>query len=400
MKKIGFVIPWYGEKIPGGAEMELRNLAHQLASRGVELEILTTCVREFSANWSENCHKPGLTKEAGLAVRRFPVRVRDIVSFDAVNYKLMNNIPISADEEQIYIKESINSPALYRYISEKKDDYSFFVYIPYMFGTNYFGAKACMEKAVFIPCLHDESYAKLGIFREFFPKVRGLLFNAQPESDLAAELYDLSAVRTLVLGIGMDTGISGDASRFREKFRIREPFILYAGRKDAGKNIDLLMKYFCEYKERVKDDLKLVIIGGGMLDIPENYSDVITDLGFVDIQDKYDAYAAASVFCQPSRAESFSLVIMESWLMGRPVLVNDCCEVTKHFAQDSDGGLYFKNYLEFEGCVKYLLQHPDDADQMGVNGRKYVLGHFSHDAVCRAFMDFLGGLEAEDRADG
>ena len=27
MKKIGFVIPWYGEDIPGGAEMELRGLS-------------------------------------------------------------------------------------------------------------------------------------------------------------------------------------------------------------------------------------------------------------------------------------------------------------------------------------------------------------------------------------
>lgn len=26
MKKLGFVIPWFGEKIPGGAEMELRGL--------------------------------------------------------------------------------------------------------------------------------------------------------------------------------------------------------------------------------------------------------------------------------------------------------------------------------------------------------------------------------------
>ena len=34
MKKLGFVIPWFGEKIPGGAEMELRGLtAHMRGCR-------------------------------------------------------------------------------------------------------------------------------------------------------------------------------------------------------------------------------------------------------------------------------------------------------------------------------------------------------------------------------
>ena len=28
MKKIGFVTPWYGESIPGGAEMETRKLLY------------------------------------------------------------------------------------------------------------------------------------------------------------------------------------------------------------------------------------------------------------------------------------------------------------------------------------------------------------------------------------
>lgn len=54
MRKIGFVIPWYGEDIPGGAEMELREVATHLQRAGMDVEILTTCVREFSADWNEN----------------------------------------------------------------------------------------------------------------------------------------------------------------------------------------------------------------------------------------------------------------------------------------------------------------------------------------------------------
>ena len=54
MKKIGFVIPWYSDKVRGGAETELRGIAKHLAASGVELEILTTCVKEFYSDWSVN----------------------------------------------------------------------------------------------------------------------------------------------------------------------------------------------------------------------------------------------------------------------------------------------------------------------------------------------------------
>ena len=58
-KKIGFVIPWYSEKIPGGAEMALRGITTHLNEMGVSLEILTTCVKEFSSDWNKNYFKEG-----------------------------------------------------------------------------------------------------------------------------------------------------------------------------------------------------------------------------------------------------------------------------------------------------------------------------------------------------
>ena len=59
MKKIGIVTPWFGMDIPGGAEAETRGLALHLVQAGVELEILTTCVKEFSSDWNVNFHKEG-----------------------------------------------------------------------------------------------------------------------------------------------------------------------------------------------------------------------------------------------------------------------------------------------------------------------------------------------------
>ena len=118
----------------------------------------------------------------------------------------------------------------------------------------------------------------------------------------------------------------------------------------------------------------------------------ILDLGFVDKQDKYDAYAAAEMLCQPSKNESFSIVIMESWLCKRPVLVHEMCEVTKSFVIQTNGGLYFDSYFEFEGAVNYIVSHPEVALQMGENGCAFVNDNFSWDKIMEKYIGFFNEL--------
>lgn len=392
MKKLAFVIPWYGENIPGGAEMELRGMTQALMKRGVELEILTTCVKEFSADWNVNYYKEGRDIVQGVVVRRFKVTPKKRVRFAEINARLMKGFPITLNEEDIFLEEMVNSDALYRYIEDNKDKYRLFIYIPYMFGTTYHGARICPEKTVLIPCFHKEAYIYMHRFKELYSQVAGMIFNAKPEEDLASKVFDLSVVNTLTLGIGMDTDICGDKQRFRTEFNIKYPYILYAGRKDIGKNIHILIKYFGFYKRRIKGNLKLILIGGGNIEIPEDLKNEIIDLGFVETQQKYDAYSGALLLCQPSINESFSLVIMESWLCGRPVLVHEFCDVTKNFVEEAEAGLYFKNYLEFESCINYIKEKEDIAIQMGKNGKAYVKENFEWSIIMDKFMNYIEKL--------
>lgn len=391
MKKIGFVTPWYGETIPGGAEAALRDITGHLFRAGVEVEILSTCVKEFHSNWNCNYYKPGRTYESGgIPVMRFKVRKRNMKAFDKVNLKLMNGeIPLREKEEEIFLQEMVNSPNLYQYIREHKEEYTAFVFIPYMFGTTYYGVQECYEKAIMIPCFHEESYVYLKKFKEVYSKVAGMMFNAKPEEELARRVYNLSAVKAETMGLGIDTELTYDAVRFREKYHIAEPFILYAGRKDVGKNIYTLLDYYHEYLHRKKTDLKLVLLGGGDIRIPKELKDHVVDLGFVPIQDKYDAYAAAELLCQPSKHESFSYVIMESWLCERPVLVHKECNVTQNFAVTSNGGLYFDNYFEFEGAVDYIITHPKEAHRMALQGKRYVKENFAWNVMIEKYKRYF-----------
>lgn len=386
MKKLAFVTPWYGDNIPGGAEMELRSLIKHLIPLGVELEVLTTCVEKFTSDWNINYHKPGKTIESGIVVHRFPVRKRDTRLFGEINIKLMNNESISQQEEEQFMQEMVNSPKLYKYIKDNKDNYSLFVFIPYMFGTTYYGCQIVPEKSILIPCFHNESYAYMSNFRKVFHNVAGMIFNANPEKKLAEKLYNVKGDRFITLGLGIDSIDEYNPQRFRDKYKIYEPFILYAGRKDHGKKVEQLIYNFEKYEEKYGNKLKLVLIGGGNIEFK---SENIIDLGFVPAQDKYDAYAAASIFCNPSAMESFSIVIMESWLAKTPVLVNGECDVTRDFVINFQAGLYYNNTEEFIKCVEYLLENQEISNQMGNNGKLNVEENFSWEIITKKYIDYF-----------
>lgn len=395
MKTIAFVCPWYGDRIPGGAEAALRGITDHLHAAGMDIEILTTTVRQFTADWNENYYKPGRDQSAvGIPIRRFKIRKRDTAAFDAVNAKLIAGERLTDAQEETFVREMVNSPELYAYIQSHADAYTAFVFIPYLFGTTYYGVQACPEKAVLIPCFHDEAYAYIRKFAAVYQNAAGMLFNAKPEYELARQIFDLSGVCTQIMGLGVDTEQSGDAARFRQKFGVRGPFLLYAGRKDTGKNIGTLLAYFDRYRsQNPARPLQLVLMGGGSVKIPPSAREDVHDLGFVDIQDKYDGYAAALALCQPSRNESFSFVMMESWLCRRPVLVHAQCPVTRNFVSEANGGLYFDNYAEFEGTVRYLLDHPETADRMGAQGQNYVMEHFAWDVIVEKYRTFFEALD-------
>jgi len=85
--KIAFVIPWYGD-IPGGAEHECRGTAENMMTRGIDVEILTTCVKDFLSDWNTNYYKEGIYELNGVPIRRFEVRKRNTRLFDKINFKL------------------------------------------------------------------------------------------------------------------------------------------------------------------------------------------------------------------------------------------------------------------------------------------------------------------------
>lgn len=384
------VVPWYGTDIPGGSETHARRLSEELVCAGHRLEVWSTCVRDFRSDWNHDFHDPGVTIENGVTVRRFPIRLRNTSAFDAVNAKLMQSVPISAREEDTYLAETIRSDALCQAIREAPSANTY-LFMPYMFGTTYWGLQEHPVNSILIPCLHNESYAYLSSFRDMYYLASVILCNTVEELDLLVQVAGKDILgRARVLGEGVDPPRPDLATRFAISMIDSSPYLLCAGRKEAGKGTPDLVAMFASYKRSSPGPLKLLLAGPGELALPHDAETLgIRDMGYLSKPDLHTAMANAIALCQPSLNESFSIVMMESWLSGRPVLVDGRCDVTRRHCERSNGGLWYTTQGEFNEVIRYLTTNNTEASRMGANGGYYAAANYSWPWIIFCFRNFL-----------
>jgi glycosyltransferase involved in cell wall biosynthesis len=318
-------------------------------------------------------------------VLRFPVahERRDARHFQRLADRINRGEPATLDDQASWLEHSAHSPELYKYLAGHGSDYDLMIFMPYLFGTTIYGSALWPEKSVICPCLHDEPYAFFADVRLMLQSARGLMFLSAPEQTLAERRLGVRHAAARLIGVGMDP-LSADGERFRRKFGLTGSFLLYAGRLDPMKNVMQLLSYFLAYREaRPESEFKLVLAGSGPLSIPSHPA--IVQIGFLTSDDLHDACAAAKVLCQPSLVESFSIVLMEAWLAGTPVLVHGHCPVTRYHVLRSSGGLYYTSAEEFIATLDWLLDHRQKRKQMGEQGRSYVLRESSWPTVLDRF---------------
>ncbi|MDY6794588.1 MAG: glycosyltransferase family 4 protein [Actinomycetota bacterium] len=389
---IAFVPCRYGTQVVGGAETLTRLLVEELNERGWPVEVLTTCALD-PYSWT-NHFPPGEEKVHGIRVRRFPTESRKYTRrVFRTEQRILAGKKVSRRKQDFWIRNVVTSRAMADYIEENLDRYRAFVFAPYLFGTTYLGVRGAPGKSYIIPCLHDEPYAYLHVYKRMMRMARGLMFNSVPEMELARHLYgdDLPG-RVVGMGFG---DYPADGNRFRDKYSISGDFVLYCGRREIAKNTPMLLRYFCNYLENTGREVSLVLTGAGHIDIPFSFRNRVIDVGFVDERDLRDAYSAAAFICHPSVNESFSIMILEAWLARLPCLIHADCAVTRYHVEHSDGGLWFRDYPTFHEAVDFILDHPEVRWVMGEKGREYVLGKYSWDEVVRNFSAVLEDGEGE-----
>jgi glycosyltransferase involved in cell wall biosynthesis len=389
--KLAVVVQRYGQAINGGAELHARYVAEHLA-RHADVEVVTTCATDY-VTW-RNELAAGVEEVNGVRVRRFPVdHERDPRLFARRSDRVFEERHSLADELDWLDAEGPRSPALVAHLARHAIDYDFCLFFSYRYYHAYHGARAVSSRAILVPTAERDAAIGLSIFPPLFRAVRAVMYNSPEERAMIHAIAANQAVPGVVVGVGSDVPNNPQANRFRQKHDIGGPFAVYVGRIDRNKGCNELFDFFQGYLRETAGRLTLVLIGHSLLPIPDHPR--IRHLGFLNDADKFDAMAAADLLIMPSYYESLSMVTLEAWALGKPVLANGKCDVLKGQCLRSNGGLYYESYPEFAATLRAIEQHRWLAGTLGRNGRQFFRDHYDWPVIERKYLDVLTRLSSE-----
>lgn len=389
MTRLLFVVPRFGADVVGGAETLLRGLATRAPEPADEVTVATTCAVDHTT-WANEL-QAGARDEDGVRVLRFRVGRRDADRHGRLHARLQGDGRLSYLRELELMGAGVWSPELQRHLEVHGRGYDLIIFSPYLFGTTFWGVQAHPDRSVLLPCLHDEPDAHMRCLRAPFGAAAGWIFNTPAEERLARRLF---AVRDGgVVGMGFDPPAAPPRPGF-SRSRGLGRYILYAGRLEQGKRVDVAVEYAARFIAERDPQLRLVLVGRGSYRVPRRHRDRVVELGYLDEDEKRSAYAEALAVVNPSEMESLSLVLLEGWLEGTPALVAGGSEVMREHCERSGGGITFDDYPSFAGGLARMLGDDDERRRMGERGRDYVLGEYGWPAVAGRFRTLVERLRA------
>ena len=444
--KIAFIVQRYGAEILGGSEYHCRLVAEHISQgSGHQVEVLTTCAREYTT-W-ENAYPEGTDRVRGVTVRRFPnTKTRDLESFNEYSNWIFNNKHSDAEERDWLEQQGPWCPGLIDYLQQRHGSYDALIFFTYLYAPTVLGLAVSPQRSILVPTAHDEPAIRLRMYRDVFSCPAGIAFNTTVEREFLRRLFTIGAKTEEVVGCGVDLPSfaefppEADASApppdeeaeyadipdpvrpfassarreeesapapvvslrergagFRRRHRLHGPMALYGGRIDPGKGCEELVEYFSSYTAE-HNDATLALMGVKLMPIPD--VPFIRFAGMLSEIERLEALEAANVVIVPSPYESLSLLALESFAVGTPVLVNARSDVLTDHCQRSNAGLYYANRDEFVSCLKLLLSDADLRDALGRNGREYVRTRYSWDVILKKYDQLLKDVTGDRRGDG
>ena len=390
--KLAVVVQRYGADINGGAELHARYVAEHL-SQHADVHVLTTCARDY-VTWRDE-YPAGTETVNGVRVHRFRVdHTRDPRVFGRWSDRVFNHAHSYRDEMKWLDAEGPKSTALMRHLRSNHAAYDYVFFFSYRYYHSYHGAKTLPSRAILVPTAERDEAIGLELSPRIFRAVRALMYNSPEEKRLIQTVSANHDVPGVVVGVGSDIPLRPQPERFRQKYGISGRFALYVGRIDQNKGCKELFSFFLNGLDALPRGLELVLIGTAMLPIPEHPR--IHHLGFLDDQDKFDALAASDLLMMPSYYESLSMVALEAWALGKPVLVNGKCEVLRGQCIRSQAGLYYETQEEFIHTLRAISESRRLNAAFSANGRQFFQQHYAWPVIEQKYLDVLAQLKEED----
>jgi len=389
-----------------------------------QVEVLTTCAQDY-ISW-RNEYPEGDDRVRGVTVRRFAsTRERDLASFNRYSDWIFHNPHTREDESEWLAQQGPWCPALLEYLERHHRSFDALIFFTYLYAPTVLGLQVAPERSILVPTAHDEPAIHLDLYQEMFGRPAGLAYNTDVERTFLKSHFRINAVIEETVGCGVDlpyqpyaerpreaaNSPSGDRAEgdpagepdqpphrtrpgggitFRRRHKLHGPVALYGGRIDPGKGCEELIEYFGSFIA-AGGDATLVLMGLKLMPVPEE--PFIRFAGLLSERERLQALEAATVVVVPSPYESLSLLALESFAVGTPILANARSDVLVEHCRTGNAGLYYADRDEFVECLKLLMADARLRAALGRNGREYVRRTYRWDVILGKYERMIARLK-------
>lgn len=171
-----------------------------------------------------------------------------------------------------------------------------------------------------------------------------------------------------------------DSRRFKAKYDIKEPLILYIGRLSPQKGVHYLLEAMPQVVKEMPN-ATLVFIGPDYLNFKATLMKSSQKFHLEDhvifmspirkLEEEMEAYASCDVFVMPSSFEGFSQAVHKAWTQKKPVVATNVGFLAQQVEHKQNGLLV--NYGDSEALAKAIvsiLQSPKLSETLGIHGRE------------------------------
>ena len=388
--EIAFVVQRYGEGIAGGSESLARSVAERLALE-CRITVFTSCAKDY-VTWRNELPE-GSERLAGVDVLRFRVEEeRHLDRFNAFAEPLYQRERTREEELEFLRRQGPQVPKLVESLRKQRDRFAAIVFFTYLYYPTYWGLDAAPERSALVPTTHDEPPLRFGIYEQVFAAPQAFGFLTPAEEALVRSRFALGERGGFQVGMGIETPAQPDVAGFRKRHGLERPYVIYAGRIDAGKGCAELLAFHEQYRRDKADAAELVLIGKLAMSLPSPSG--VRYLGFLSEQDKAAAMAGAQAVVCSSPYESLSIVLLEAFALGTPGLVNERSAVLREHCLRSNAGLYYTDADEYGEAMDLLVRDRRLRAALAANGRRYVDSEYRWSVVLdrwRSLIEAAGG---------
>jgi len=249
-------------------------------------------------------------------------------------------------------------------------------------GTNHFMPENLLQ---YLPSLIHKKARKL-MWRHFKNVYKKLDFITSPSFAAVKMVKDMGLANPMiVISNGVDLHKfkkHGKDKKLMAKYNIKdfEPLLLFVGRMERDKNIDLLLRAVKIALKHVK--FKVLLVGHGKND--KDLVDMRNDLGLqerviftgrIDEDELERIYSLADIYLATGTAELQGIAVMEAMTTGLPVLAINAVALPELVFNGVNGYLFEKDEKDLAQKIITILKNKNLWPQMAQKSLKIIEKH-------------------------